>query len=804
MEFLLEIQDKRTTDGKKFWLIMFFSLLELQLVEEPLHAFFRYIQAMEIEYVSIDANTNVASTLNFMKKTNGKTMLDKRNSVSVDQEVKNFFFLIHKRLLSCVPSAFFACISLIFIFFSGALEANTVATVQLSDTYHYYDGNAKQVRVTTVPAGLSVSVTYAERTAPSIYLVPINVGVYVAVATVTEPGYTGTASATFSIAKTGQTLKISPVAPKKLGDAPFQVSASPNSGLLVSRWESSDTSVATVSSSGMVTMIGAGQTSLVAVQDGNGNYNPKREAVPLDVALSDAPLPAARRDLVFHGAAHEQILAELPSGAASFVSYRNVSQPVTSTTPEVIFQNGPDVLDLSYVSTGFSATSTSALGKYVQFAGSPRQLHSCDVTLVNWARYETTSASWLAANPHLVVPPKSGISIPGDSGGYYHPITLSFYEYEVIGTTESFRLLMSKTINGFIPWRPMRLANGSTYPHNGYAFRVPFEFTEGFILPDFLVIGVSFNTENSGAKPIGTSGPYNLLNVPFIPTVYTPKIGTTLYDPFTFVNTNWIWSGSATTYGPMLRVRATPAVASFTPPVAVGTYEVKTFSTAFPEQSSATSLWVIKAPVQVYLSNMSHIFDGSPKGVSVSTVPADIPTITTYSGSSSAPTAAGRYDVVVEANHPTYAGTARGFLTINDTYHTWKDAAFAGSGISEHEKVDNADPDGDGLNNLLAYAANVQPTNGNAPSVAKMEQQIDTLTFTYRSNALASDVVYAVETSDDLADPQSWKIVVPLEVSVLSDDGKTRVNQVKVARLKEEKQMFMRLKVQRNEASTEP
>jgi hypothetical protein len=162
----------------------------------------------------------------------------------------------------------------------------------------------------------------------------------------------------------------------------------------------------------------------------------------------------------------------------------------------------------------------------------------------------------------------------------------------------------------------------------------------------------------------------------------------------------------------------------------------------------------------------------------------------------------GRYDVVVQANHANYGGVARDFMTISDTFRTWKDVAFADSGLTETEKADDADPDGDGVNNLMAYAANFKPTGGNASSVAKMEQHDETLTFTYRSNALAGDVVYAVEVSDDLTDAKSWKTLVPKEVSVISDDGKTRVNEVKIEKPKENKQLFMRLKVERTAESS--
>jgi MBG domain len=736
-----------------------------------------------------------------------------RTKISVDAYQNNnflFFIVIWHHFSSLIKKIFVfhgriiapIILGLFYISVCSMLKADTVAVVNLSNLDQLYDGRPKQATVTTAPAGLKVSVSYSESTnypASESPVLRINAGSYIVRAKVIEPGFTGESIKSFTIRKNNQgSLNVTKTTAKKLGDEPFQISAAPASGLSLTRWESSDPSVATISSNGMVTMIGTGQTSLIAVQEGDTNYFAKREAVPLDVTLSGAAVPEIKRALVFSNGSHAVNKAALPSGQASFVSYRDKNRTEPQSSPQVIFQNGPDVLDLSYVSTGFHATSTWGLGKYLEFDGEARQLHSCDVTLVNWARYDNTSPEWLAANPHLFVPPTSGVSIPGDSGGYYHPITLSFYEYGLSGSTQSFRLLHSKTINAFIPWRPMRLADGSNYPFNGHAFRIPFEFSDGFILPEFLIIGVSFNTQNAGIKPIGVVGPYNFLNVPFIPDNYTPKIGTSLFDPYVFDFENWIWTGLASNQGPMLRVRATETTASLTPPVNAGTYEVKTFSSAFPELFNATSTWVIdKAPVQINLSDTRYFFDGLSKAVTISTIPAGIPTVTSYSGSTIAPKNVGRYDVVVEANHANYRGTTTEFMTINDTFRTWKDVAFADTGLTEREKADDADPDGDGLNNLMAYAANLKPTGGNGSSVAKMDQEDDTLTFTYRSNALAGDVVYAVEVSDDLGDPLSWKPVVPKEMSVVSDDGKTRVNEVKIDKPKDEKQLFMRLKVER-------
>jgi hypothetical protein len=85
--------------------------------------------------------------------------------------------------------------------FSGCTVVSatgTPVTVVLGNFSAVYDGSAKAVTVATAPvAGLSVDVTYAGSPTE-----PTAIGAYAVVATVTEPGYTGSASATLKIAST--------------------------------------------------------------------------------------------------------------------------------------------------------------------------------------------------------------------------------------------------------------------------------------------------------------------------------------------------------------------------------------------------------------------------------------------------------------------------------------------------------------------------------------------------------------------------------------------------------------------------
>lgn len=82
-------------------------------------------------------------------------------------------------------------------------------------------------------------------------------------------------------------------------------------------------------------------------------------------------------------------------------------------------------------------------------------------------------------------------------------------------------------------------------------------------------------------------------------------------------------------------------------------------------------------------------------------------------------------------------------------------------GLTAEEKLPGADPDGDGLSNLMEYAL-----DGMNPSVANSLSGVmdgGMLTFSKRPEAVANgDVVYSIEESDALGAPSSpWMEVVP-------------------------------------------
>lgn len=165
-----------------------------------------------------------------------------------------------------LPSAFYATrVSSRTAWIDGILATPLTATVTLGNLSQTYDGSPRAISVTTTPANLAVSITYDGASAA-----PINVGSYIALATVTSFGYTGSATGTLYVAKANQSISFAALATLSMGDPEFTLNATASSGLSV-EYTSSNPAVATVSGS-TVTIVGPGTAILTADQAGNNNY----------------------------------------------------------------------------------------------------------------------------------------------------------------------------------------------------------------------------------------------------------------------------------------------------------------------------------------------------------------------------------------------------------------------------------------------------------------------------------------------------------------------------------------------------
>ena len=187
----------------------------------------------------------------------------------------------------------------------------------------------------------------------------------------------------------------------------------------------------------------------------------------------------------------------------------------------VIYDSIPTVLPANVPSLGYQATSTSEFGGLVSFATSYRDLTDVTLLMSDWA---------VASEQHSLDPT------------WQHAITLNLYSVNTSGAIPTpGALIATRTATFDIPWRP-ESSGGCTggwlasdgLCHGGIAFTVTFDFS-GTTVPDQLIYGVAFNTNNWGYVPIGKTGPYESLN--FGLSTSNPIVGSNPQPDLAYWNT---------------------------------------------------------------------------------------------------------------------------------------------------------------------------------------------------------------------------------------------------------------------------
>ena len=112
--------------------------------------------------------------------------------------------------------------------------------------------------------------------------------------------------------------------------------------------------------------------------------------------------------------------------------------------------------------------------------------------------------------------------------------------------------------------------------------------------------------------------------------------------------------------------------------------------------------------------------------------------------------------------------TTTGTASINDTpINTWRIQKFAGQANILSIAGDTANPSGDGINNLVKYALNLDPLSICSSGLPVVALQNGHMTLTYKRNNAATDLVYIVEGSSDFVNWTSTGITE----QILGDDG---------------------------------
>ena len=124
---------------------------------------------------------------------------------------------------------------------------------------------------------------------------------------------------------------------------------------------------------------------------------------------------------------------------------------------------------------------------------------------------------------------------------------------------------------------------------------------------------------------------------------------------------------------------------------------------------------------------------------------------------------------LIESGDFSVSGASAGITIADLPADDWRMEKFGAGAGDPAISGDLADPDGDGIVNLLEYAFAQEPlTYEPAPALSLSSGE---LTLTYRRNLLAPDLTYLVQKSTDISD---WQPAFPTE-EILSDDGGVQV-----------------------------
>jgi hypothetical protein len=128
------------------------------------------------------------------------------------------------------------------------------------------------------------------------------------------------------------------------------------------------------------------------------------------------------------------------------------------------------------------------------------------------------------------------------------------------------------------------------------------------------------------------------------------------------------------------------------------------------------------------------------------------------------------------------------------TFALWEQGYFNAQELGDPAITgESADPDHDGLSNLLEYAFHLDPTQPSSTNLPYTALDPTYLSLIYVKALAATDLTYTIEQSTDL---MRWDPVIPIN-DILSDDGVTQLIKAKVPRSNagSASELFLRLRV---------
>jgi hypothetical protein len=501
-----------------------------------------------------------------------------------------------------------------------------VATVVVSDLTTVFDGSAKSPSVTTSPAGLTVNLTFNGNSQA-----PINAGTYAVVATVADPNYTGVGTGTLVIAKAPAVLNLADLNQTYNGTPRAAAATTVPVSLPVDLSYNGNPSAPT----------NAGSYAVVATIAHPNFYGSASGTLVIEKGVATVALSNLAQ--VYDAAPKPAMASTTPAGLTVQLTYDgNNAAPVNAGTYAV----AATIVDANYVGSAAGSLTVSK---------APAGITLANLNQTFDGSAKTVGVTTAPAALMVQVTYNGGATAPVNAGSYAVVATINEANYAGSATGS---LVIAKAA------APVTLANLSqVYDGSPKAIGVT-------TTPVSLATQVTYNG--------GTAVPTNAGSYAVVATIndanYAGSASGSLVigkasATVTLGGLNQTYNGSprpvtASTTPANLAVAITYNGSS-TVPTNAGTYAVSAVVTNLNYTGAATGTLVIgQATATLTLTGLQQAYDGTPRVVTATTVPAALPVTITYNGSATAPVAPGTYTVVATITDPNYTDAVTDTLTV--------------------------------------------------------------------------------------------------------------------------------------------
>jgi fibronectin type 3 domain-containing protein len=503
------------------------------------------------------------------------------------------------------------------------------ASVSLGGLSQTYDGAPKTVTVTTVPTGLSTTLTYDGNPTP-----PTGAGSYALVATVQDPSYAGTATGTLTIAKAAASVTLGNLDQTYDGASKTVGVTTVPAGLTTH----------VTYDGGATPPMNAGSYA-VAVTVDDANYAGSAEGTLL-IEKAAATVTLSGLSQTYDGAAKAVSVTTAPAGLAVVTAYNGGTTLPINAGPYAVTASVSDANYTGAVAgtlTIVKATATVTLGNLNQTYDGGSKAVSV-----------TTAPAGLAM--HVTY---DGVTTPPvNAGSYAVAVTVDDANYagSAEGTLVIGKAAATVTLGGLsqIYDGTAKVVSTTTNPA---ALAVTTSYEGGEAAPvnaGTYAVVATVNDANYAGTATGT-----LTIAKAAATVTLGGLSQT-YDGAAkaiSVTTNPAGLAVTTTYA-----------GGATAPTNAGSYAVTaTVTDANYAGSASGTLVIAKATATIALSPLAQTYDGTAKAVTATTSPTGLAVTLTYDGATAAPIYPGPHTVVATINDTNYTGTKTDTLTIGIT-----------------------------------------------------------------------------------------------------------------------------------------